>query len=68
MVAYFFTQNRHQALITLTQKVIHNIYQLINTRAVAYFSVAHYEQKWYPKDWIGKHLREIAVRNNLTDV
>ena len=26
-----------------------------------------YEQKGYPKDWIGKRLRGIAIRQNLTD-
>mgnify|MGYP000360409207 FL=1 len=26
-----------------------------------------YEQKGYPKDWIDKHLRGIAIRQNLTD-
>ena len=28
---------------------------------------ALYEQKGYPKDWIGKRLREIAIRQNITD-
>ena len=26
-----------------------------------------YEQKWYPKDWIDKRVRGIAIRQNLTD-
>lgn len=26
-----------------------------------------YEQKGYPKDWIDKRLRGIAIRQNLTD-
>lgn len=26
-----------------------------------------YEQKWYPKDWIDKRIRGIAIRQNLTD-
>lgn len=26
-----------------------------------------YEQKGYPKDWIDKRLREIAIRQNITD-
>ena len=26
-----------------------------------------YEQKGYPKDWINKRLRVIAIRQNLTD-
>ncbi|CAC9628085.1 DNA-damage-inducible protein d [uncultured Gammaproteobacteria bacterium] len=28
---------------------------------------AIYEQKGYPKDWIDKRLRGIAIRQNLTD-
>ena len=28
---------------------------------------ALYEQKGYPKDWIDKRLRGIAIRQNLTD-
>jgi len=26
-----------------------------------------YQQKWYPKDWIDKRIRGIAIRQNLTD-
>ena len=26
-----------------------------------------YEQKWYPKDWIDKRIRGIAIRQNLAD-